>query len=111
MQRDMRPLEYGLGPHRELVAAFVAQEHSGRGLARHAMDVARATVGAVDTLRPAVGFHVGRGLGLIVKDRVGELDGHGGKSLSCRHSLTGRMLSQVYSCHIFYEMQATQALK
>jgi hypothetical protein len=78
MERDMRAAENSFAADRELVAAIVAQKHTSLGFAAHAMDVDGTAKRAVHAVRPAIGFHMGRGLGFIVKNRVGEVDIHSG---------------------------------
>jgi hypothetical protein len=72
----MTSLENRSGANREFLAAIVAQEHSGLGIARHAMDVHRTAERAMNAARPAIGFDVGRGLGFVVEDRIGQVDVH-----------------------------------
>src|ERR1700724_108104 len=69
----MASLEDRAGANRELVAAIVAKEHASLSFARHLMNVQRAAMRAIRTIRPTVGFHMGSGLGFVGKDRVGEV--------------------------------------
>ena len=78
MQRDMAALENRPSANRELVPAIVAQEHSGLRPATHLVNVEGAAMWAIGlAIRPAIGLHVGRGLGFVVKDRVSEVACHG----------------------------------
>src|SRR5947209_8595885 len=76
VQRNMRTAENRICADGEFVAAVVAKEHTGLRLAAHLVDVERTTERAVNPVGPAIGLHVGRGLGFVVKDRVCEVYGH-----------------------------------
>ena len=79
VQRDVRTLHHRAGSDGELVAAIVAEEHASLGLAAHAADVGRATMRAVRLfIRPARQEDVALGGFLVVEDRIGDVDVHGG---------------------------------
>ena len=78
VQWNMASLENRAGSNRELFPAIVTEEHAGLRLARHLVNVQRAAVRAIHTIRPAIGFHMGHGLGFVCKNRVGEIACHGG---------------------------------
>ena len=61
----------------ELVAAIVAEKHTGLRLAAHAAHMVRATVRAGHAVRPARGFDMRQRLGFVVKDWSGDVDVHG----------------------------------
>jgi hypothetical protein len=77
VQRNVRTLHDSASADGELVAAVIAEEHTGLGLARHAADANRTTVRA-DRLAigPARSFDMGQCLGFVVEDRIGDI--HGG---------------------------------
>ena len=58
------------------VPATVAHEHAGLGLAAHLGHVVGAAQRAIGAIWPAIGLHVGDGLGFVGKDRVGEIASH-----------------------------------
>ena len=63
MKRNVAALHDRAGANGELIAARVAQEHSGLGLAFHATDVVSATVGASDFYGPTRRFDMSGGSG------------------------------------------------
>ena len=77
-QRDMTSREDRAGANRELLPAIVAKEHASLSFASHLVNVKRSTMRAIRTVRPTVGFHMGRGLGFVGENRVDEIACHGG---------------------------------
>ena len=73
----MASLKNRAGANREFFPAIVTKEHASLSFASHLVDVQRAAMRAIRTIRPAVGFHMGRGLGFVGKNRVGEIACHG----------------------------------
>ena len=52
VKRNVAALHHGAGANGELVAAIVAEEHPGLGLAAHALHTLRGAVRASDAMRP-----------------------------------------------------------
>ena len=76
VDRDMAALHDGAGAASELVAAIVAEEITGLGLASHAVHVDGATMRAIDAIGPTGGLQMGNS-GLFVGELAGGVSGHG----------------------------------
>src|ERR1700730_9395239 len=96
-QRDMASLEDRAGPNRELLSAIVTKEHASLSFACHFVNVQRSAMRAIRTIRPTVSFHMGRGLGLVGKNRVVEIACHGVSSYD-RYDTPDFLISQGDSC-------------
>ncbi len=78
MKRNVRTLHNRSGANRELVAAVIAEVHTGLRLPAHDTGAGRSTVRASRfAVRPARRGDVRQCLVFVVEDRVGDVDVHG----------------------------------